>query len=256
MHAAALEDENPDIVELLLEAGADVNAKNGDSFTALMLAIYNYNIESVRLLLEAKADTNAQQVRMSDEPGGTTALMIAVSQSSEEMVNMLLEAGAEVNISRGDGWTALMAAAEAGDELNAQTLLVYGADINAKDEGGQSALQKAAQNGHVHILKLFGGTDPRLSRESGMEVAEEVSEETPEPAEQTRWQTVETHSRRPGKPTCSVCFTRYALDNMFICPSCGRHYCYECVWNLESSGVWFSKKWKCGCGGKLRLGDE
>jgi ankyrin repeat protein len=64
---------SPEIVTVLIEAGADVNAKSDDGSTSLMFTAsgkrYNLAPESVKLLIEAGADVNAK----SDD--GSTPLM-------------------------------------------------------------------------------------------------------------------------------------------------------------------------------------
>ena len=48
------------IVELLLEHKASLDIQNNDGMTALMYAIYNYDVRVVELLCEAGADINIQ----------------------------------------------------------------------------------------------------------------------------------------------------------------------------------------------------
>ena len=71
------------IVKLLLEKGADVNAK----MTALMLAAANGHTEIIKLLLEKGADVNAKNKY------GSTALMFAAANGRTEIVQILLEKG-------------------------------------------------------------------------------------------------------------------------------------------------------------------
>ena len=87
---AASENENLKILSLLLKVGADVNAKDNNGVTALMVATLN-NAEAVSLLLEAGADVNAKT------EWGMTALMIAASlNKTPEILSLLLNAGAIV----------------------------------------------------------------------------------------------------------------------------------------------------------------
>ena len=48
-------------VKLLIEAGADINAKNNDGYTALMLASWNGHKDVVKLLIEAEVDVNVKR---------------------------------------------------------------------------------------------------------------------------------------------------------------------------------------------------
>jgi len=84
-----------EIVKLLLEAKADVNAAtNADASTPLYIASGNGHTEVVKLLLEAKANINAVTTN------GLTPLYIASFQGHTEVVKLLIEAKANVNAAR------------------------------------------------------------------------------------------------------------------------------------------------------------
>ena len=76
-------------VQVLLKAGADVNAQNKIGWTALMLAAEEGHTETVQLLLYMEADMN---LRNKD---GETALMLAISKKRKEVVSILRNAGAK-----------------------------------------------------------------------------------------------------------------------------------------------------------------
>ena len=71
------------LVEVLLELGADVHAKDENGQTALMIATAEGHPETVAALLDAGADVNVE-----DKNGGT-ALMIAERNGHTEMVELL-----------------------------------------------------------------------------------------------------------------------------------------------------------------------
>lgn len=138
-----------DIVRLLLEHGADVNAKGDDGSTALTIAIqYGGHVEIVRALLNKGADPNA---KLSD---GRTPLMLTAD--SPEIVKALLEKGADVSARDNHrGETALKKAVD-GEEIECvRALLYYGADVNTMDVDGYSALMQAAGTGQTGIVKLL-----------------------------------------------------------------------------------------------------
>lgn len=109
-----------DIVKLLIENGADVNALSHDA-TPLMVSI---NDESItRLLLNAGADPNISS------SNGTTALQLASRGGYYVTAKMLIESGANVNSSNGCN-TPLLAALQGRHAEIAELLLDSGADVN------------------------------------------------------------------------------------------------------------------------------
>ena len=71
----------------------------------LLEAVKAGDIETARSLVAAKADVNSR------DSEGSTLLMLAAHAGNLAMVSALLDAGAEVNASDERGWTALMKAA-------------------------------------------------------------------------------------------------------------------------------------------------
>jgi ankyrin repeat protein len=96
------------VIEHLIDHGADVNAKGGNGYTALILASFYGHIDIVRLLIDAGADVNASSNT------GSTALMLASDCGYLDIVRLLIDAGADVNTSNKYGWTALMWASDCG----------------------------------------------------------------------------------------------------------------------------------------------
>ncbi len=80
------------LVPILVQAGANLNAKNNNGVTALMLAAYKGNEQALSALITAGANL---EVRNS---GNGTALTIAVLTSQEKCVEALIKAGADVNV--------------------------------------------------------------------------------------------------------------------------------------------------------------
>ena len=166
--------EGSEQIKLVLEAGADSNTKvDKDGYTALMKAAWRGREKTAKQLLEHGADVNAKNNdgRTALMVAASSALMSASSERCEKTVKLLLEHGADVNAKNNDGRTALMEAVGWRIENNnAKLLLEHGADVNAKDNSGGTALMKAASAGHEKnaTLLLEHGADADLRNAAGM----------------------------------------------------------------------------------------
>jgi len=94
---------HPTTAELLLNRDADVDseADNSSHVRPLHSAAAGRSAECVRVLLDAGADVDARQ------HGGYTALMEAALQGNEEMVRALLDAGADPMLTSDEGRSAV-----------------------------------------------------------------------------------------------------------------------------------------------------
>ncbi len=90
----------PEMAELLIDKGVNLNLKGKDGKTALMYASANNHPEIAKLLLEKGADPNLQN------ENNWTALMYASSFNHPETAELLLEKGADPYLRDKDGETA------------------------------------------------------------------------------------------------------------------------------------------------------
>lgn len=104
----------------LLQAGADVNARNRHGQTALMIAAKNGHIELIKVLLAAGADCNVTAKY------NLNALMLAVLNGHEEVAKLLAQAGTQLGQqgSGAPGFSGKTAYDLAADR-NMQTLLPH-----------------------------------------------------------------------------------------------------------------------------------
>lgn len=149
LHQAASKGHTP-IVKLLLERGADVNAKNLFGQTPWLAPVYRGSLDTVRALLGAGADIDARS-----ELSGQTPLL-SLSSLRTKVVETLLEEGADAN-AKGKAYheTALMLAATTGNTATVKVLLNKGADIKAASTNGRTAMMMAEALGHAEIIKLL-----------------------------------------------------------------------------------------------------
>lgn len=141
---------------LLLDKGADVNAKNRRNSTPLHWAIHDE--AKVRLLLSRGAAVNARNVE------GHTPLYLATGLGNGNAVTqLLLEKGADPAIAAANGQTSLMRAAARGDVAALRMLVAKHADVNTRNGAGETALMFAATNGSPDAVRflLDNGADAR-----------------------------------------------------------------------------------------------
>lgn len=124
---------NLESVHLLIEYKADLNLINAQHTTALMMA--GFNIPILKALLNAGADKNIR-----DEFGNNVLHQACFSNKSSEAIKLFLEYGIDIEAVNEDRCTALLISAEQGYVNNVKLLLASGADIYAKDMDGHDAL--------------------------------------------------------------------------------------------------------------------
>ncbi len=140
--AAEFNDE-AEVLDALIQAGADVNAVGefGDGRTPLILAVFEFAFsispqsDKVELLIQAGADVNAQ-----DEDGNTALMKAAWRDDAADIARLLLNAGAEVNLRSKDGYSALLCAANSQQRRAVSVLLEAGAEVNVSSEEGATPL--------------------------------------------------------------------------------------------------------------------
>ena len=136
-------------INMLLDKGIDVNAKDQYGWTALHEAAQEGHENIVQTLLDNGAEVNAKNKY------GSTALHDAVRFGRGTIVQTLLDNGAEVNAKNKYGETALHKAAQEGHDNIVQTILDNGAEVNAKNKYGETALYWAAKFGRYDIVRTL-----------------------------------------------------------------------------------------------------
>lgn len=116
-----------------------VKAYSSDGWTALHL---NWGrLEIVNLLLDHGADINA----VSHNHFAASPLLGAIPSRKIEVARLLLKRGANVNCCGEEGGSPLHEAAGSGQLNFAELLLAHGANINAKDDKGKTPLAMALE---------------------------------------------------------------------------------------------------------------
>jgi ankyrin repeat protein len=149
LHLAALKDKNGTVIRRMINAGADVNAKDKYGWTPLSCASRNGHLDVVIALMGAGADLNAKT------NDGWTLLHFASYSGHMDIVTALINIGAELNAKDVDGDTPLHLASYNGHTDVAIALINAGADVNAKTNDGYKPLHIASKEGHTDFAKAL-----------------------------------------------------------------------------------------------------
>ncbi|XP_035658155.1 death-associated protein kinase 1-like [Branchiostoma floridae] len=115
--------------------------------TALHEASGNGNTEIVKLLLQHDADVEAR------DSYGRTALHVACITGNTEIVKLLLQHDADVEARDNYGWTALHVASMAGNTEIVKLLFQHDADVEARDNDGRKPMDVASDKDLRRFLK-------------------------------------------------------------------------------------------------------
>ncbi|KAK4213862.1 ankyrin repeat-containing domain protein [Rhypophila decipiens] len=137
LHRAAEFGPSPEVLKLLLDAGADINARDICGWRPLNYALYCHPLLNTRgfqrefsrvqagvdLLLAHGADVNERDI------AGRTPLIDLAGMGLKEEARLLISAGADLDVTDRLGRRALWYAAQRGDEEMVEILLASGAKV-------------------------------------------------------------------------------------------------------------------------------
>lgn len=140
-----------DIVQILLDRGVDRAALNEQRRTALMEASkagYSHIVEKIA------SETMNLNTR---DKNKDTALIEAARSGSIDSVTYLLHAGAQIDLRNKKGETALIEAVRRGKADVVEIFINKGAEISDCNISGRTALMEASERGYLHIVKMLLG---------------------------------------------------------------------------------------------------
>ncbi len=130
----------------------DVNEKDENGLTALQWASTSAeDAQVIQTLIDKGADVNARAYN------GNTSFMLAVMYNNQDILQALIDNGADVNEKLEYELTPLMIASRCNSNPRViQVLIDNDVDVNARDANGKTALAYAAANKYkTRIIKVL-----------------------------------------------------------------------------------------------------
>lgn len=159
---AAAYENHLDVAEALIEAGSDVNAKDKTEQSAYLISTAEVGDDP--RLLKLTLD-NGADVRSLDSYNGT-GLIRAADRGYIEVVKALLKTDIDVDHVNNLGWTALLEAIILGGGDAEHTEIVRllvdaGADVNIADNEGITPLEHARRRNYDEMVNILESADAR-----------------------------------------------------------------------------------------------
>lgn len=181
------------IIDEMIKQGLDVNSKDGNGDTPLILAAAYGRKNAVKYLLQRGADPSIKgcygrtalhagndvaiiEILLSSgvhidtkDADGNTPLIMAAASANVDAVNYLLTKGADQDVKGRLGRNTLHAAAQGGNVAIVETMLSLGLHINSKDSVGDTPLIIASACGKLEAvcLLLQKGAKPLITGQFG-----------------------------------------------------------------------------------------
>ncbi|MEZ0262462.1 MAG: ankyrin repeat domain-containing protein [Alphaproteobacteria bacterium] len=153
VHLAAKEGYG-EIIRLLKAYGGDLDRRGQFLSSPLDKALQHQHREAFEVLVELGANVE-QRFDNPRYDNRSTLLMSAAIAGETGVIDFLIGKGYDVNYQNKEGKTALHYAANVGRAAAVRRLLELGADPNLKTEEGSTARQLAEIRGNTHIMGLI-----------------------------------------------------------------------------------------------------
>jgi len=139
-----------DCVETLVYYGADTNEVDSYGLTPLHHAASNCFDDIAKVLLENGADVNARE-----RDTNCTASCAAATRGDLRLLQVLVENSANINLAERSGMTPLHWACQLGNEPMVKYLLENNADLNVRDNSNSTPIFRAKAEKRTEIIKLL-----------------------------------------------------------------------------------------------------
>ncbi len=148
----ALLDGDKELIDLFVRSNFNIHTEDAQGTPAILIAMKKGYTVIGQILLNAGADVNAR------DRIGITPLLLACGKSTQgykEIAEMLIKKGAVINIRDRLGYTPLLLALSGGMAGIAELLIERGADVYAKTRSGETALFLAEKAGNARVAELL-----------------------------------------------------------------------------------------------------
>ena len=148
---AAAREGQLEVVRYLLQKGANANVTGSKGSTPLTSATYGNHLAVIALLLK-----NGAILKQAENKAEWSLLHYAANYNHTNLIQYYLEKGLDINKKSASGWTALALAADKGFEESVKELLKHNnikVDLYTKRKS--TPLILAAANGHTKVVKLL-----------------------------------------------------------------------------------------------------
>ncbi len=153
---SAVVNNNPEMVNFLIDKGIDVNIKDKTEKSAIDYASDPEIIEAILKKSDKNYDKKPITFITLERYELTIRLLAAASRGDVKKVEEVFESGAFISAkNKATGMNALMYACKNGHIEVARFLIEKGAKLDATDKNGRTALMYAASSGKVNITKLL-----------------------------------------------------------------------------------------------------
>ena len=152
------------LAKILIQANANVDADNKNGETVLMKAVEGGSGKMVQLLLGAGADPTVEEYEY-----GSTPLVLAICQNSEVVVQSLVATGKGLDLCDQDGNAPLIHSVLAKNTVACDALMDAGVDLNIQDKRGNTALILAVKSRQIKTVEklISKGADLNIQNKAG-----------------------------------------------------------------------------------------
>ncbi|XP_062569543.1 ankyrin repeat and death domain-containing protein 1A-like isoform X1 [Saccostrea cucullata] len=154
-------------IKVLITGGATPLCTNKQGMGILHCAAQNNHVDVMNFIFESLENINVNE----EEMAGRTPLHLAAEAGHIEAVMRLIDMRCDANRRDKEGKTSLHLAAEAGKSEVIKKLLTLGVEVDDRDVEGRTAMHIAAEEGHLKVIEVLFDFDAKADAETIKEMS-------------------------------------------------------------------------------------